>query len=298
MSRDGAAKTVVGIGELLWDLLPEGKQLGGAPANFAYHAAALGASGLLVSCVGADDLGAQALSLLEEHGLPGDYVSIDNKHATGTVSISLDDAGIPQYTIHENVAWDFVPETSALIDLAQKADAICFGSLAQRSPMTCKTIGHFLDGARPDCLKVYDINLRQSYYVPAIIRNSLDHADVLKLNDDELPVLKQMLELVGEDTEVLAQLLDIFSLQLVVLTKGAQGALMKTPAEEVHVAGLAPKSVADTVGAGDAFTAAITVGLLSGHELMKICDDANQLASYVCSQDGAMPPIPGTLLVP
>jgi len=297
MSMDSPERTVVGIGELLWYTLPEGRQLGGAPANFAYHAKALCGSGVPVSCVGSDELGSDATTLLHRHGLPSDYIFIDDEHATGTVSISLDDAGVPNYTIHENVAWDFVPETPALLELAQKADAICFGSLAQRSPMTRKTITMFLDGTRADCLKVFDINLRQDYFNEAIIQSSLNRADVLKLNDNELRVLQAMLNLAGEESEALQQLLDLFSLQNIALTKGDRGALMITREEEVFQGGLALQGIADTVGAGDAFTAAMTVGLLHGHGLSRICSEANQLASYVCSQHGAMPPIPEALTI-
>ena len=187
MSYKDRELTVVGIGELLWDLLPEGRQLGGAPANFAYHAKALCGSGIPVSCVGADELGAEAVALLTQNGLSNDYVAVDEDRPTGTVSVSLDGAGVPNYTIHEEVAWDFVPETAALIALAKAADAVCFGSLAQRSPVTRATIQAFLRASRPDCLKVFDINLRQSYYDVEIIRASLDLAHVLKLNDEELP---------------------------------------------------------------------------------------------------------------
>jgi fructokinase len=237
------------------------------------------------------------MGLLAKYELQSDYIFEDKEHETGTVSVSLDDTGIPQYTIHENVAWDFVPETPVLLELAGKVDAICFGSLAQRSPMSRKTIASFLDAARPDCLKVFDINLRQHYYDEEVIRDSLNRADVLKLNDDELPVLIKIFSLTGEESEVLAQLRGVFNLQYIVLTEGAKGAVMSGEDEEVFVAGIAPETIVDTVGAGDAFTAAITVGLLEGQELTKVCAHANQLASYVCSQHGAMPPLPKTLLI-
>jgi fructokinase len=291
MSHEARELTVVGIGELLWDLLPGGKQLGGAPANFAYHAKALCGSGIPVSCVGTDALGSEAVALLAQHGLSTGYVAINEDRPTGTVSVSLDDAGVPNYTIHEEVAWDFVTETAPLIDLARAADAVCFGSLAQRSPVTRATIHAFLRASRPDCLKVFDINLRQSYYDVEIIRASLDLAHVLKLNDEELPVLQTMLGLAEEESEALTQLREEFSIQVIALTRGAQGAVMVSAEEQVYQAGIPPVHIADTVGAGDAFTASMTVGLLRRHDLARICSDANQRASYVCSQQGAMPPI-------
>lgn len=292
MSHEATKYKVVGIGELLWDLLPEGRQLGGAPANFAYHAKAICGSGIPVSCVAADKLGDEAIAVLAQNGLPSDYIAIDDEHATGTVTVSLDAAGIPNYSIHQNVAWDFIPQTPALIELANQADAICFGALAQRATVSRKTIQAFLDAARTDCLKVFDINLRQAYYDEAIIRASLERANVLKLNDEELPVLQAMLDLPKKESDALRQLLKDFGLQLIALTRGAKGALMVTPKEEAFQAGLPPQRIADTVGAGDAFTAAMTVGLLQEHGLARICSEANQLASYVCSQHGAMPAIP------
>ncbi len=297
MSTTNQTKTVVGIGELLWDLLPAGPQLGGAPANFAYHAKVLCGQGIPVSCIGNDDLGKNALALLEQHGLSKAYVAVDENRTTGTVTVTLDDAGVPSYTIHEGVAWDFVPETPALQQLAQQADAICFGSLAQRSPMTRSTIHAFLDAARPDCLKVFDINLRQAYYDEDTIRASLNQANVLKLNDEELPVLMDMLGLSGNESGVLKALIEAYSLKVIALTKGAEGALLATCDEEIDNTGMKPDAIADTVGAGDAFTAAMTAGLLYGHSLSRICKDANCLASYVCSQHGAMPLIPDHLQV-
>lgn len=294
MSTYGLSKsyTVVGLGELLWDLLPEGRQLGGAPANFAYHARLLCGSGIPVSCVGADELGTEAVALLGLNGLSSDYISVDQDHPTGVVSVSLDKAGVPDYRIHEEVAWDFLPETPVLAELAQATDAVCFGSLAQRSPVTRGTIYAFLRATRPDCLKVFDVNLRQSFYDVDVLRASLELADVVKLSDDELPVLRGMLELAEEDSEALAQLLDKFSIQVIALTLGARGAVMANPEVQVHEEGIPPEHLADTVGAGDAFTASMTVGLLHRHPLAKICSDANRYASYVCSQRGAMPHMP------
>jgi len=210
--------------------------------------------------------------------------------------VSLNDAGVPSYTIHENAAWDYVPETPSLLELAWESDAICFGSLAQRSPTTRETILAFLNATKPDCLKVFDINLRQAYYDEWIIRESLGRANILKLNEDELTVLQTMFGLEEKENKALKQLIEHFGLNLVALTKGENGALMVSADEEIYQAGLSPKSIVDTVGAGDAFTAAMTIGLLQGHALARLCADANQLASYICSQQGAMPPIPETLM--
>lgn len=292
MWTEGSEITVVGIGELLWDLLPGGRQLGGAPANFAYHAKAVCGSGIPVSCVGADNAGRYALALLAQAGLSREYVAVDETHPTGTVSVLLDDAGLPSYTIHEDVAWDYLTEADALLGLAGKADAICFGSLAQRSPTTRATIYAFLHESRLDCLRIFDINLRQCYYDEETIRASLGLANVLKLNDEELPVLQSMLGLAEDETKALRQLLTQFSLQVIALTRGARGSVMMSAEAEVSEDGIPPGRVADTVGAGDAFTASMAVGLLNRRDLARICSEANQYASNICSQYGAMPPIP------
>jgi fructokinase len=177
---------VVGIGELLWDLLPDGKQMGGAPANFAYHARALGAASVIVSAVGDDRSGREILEELGRRGLERSGIAVVSGAPTGTVTVALDAGGIPHYTIHEGVAWDVIPWTAGLGDLAARADAVCFGSLAQRSPVSRATIGAFLDATRPDCLRVLDLNLRQSYFSRDIVVGLLGRATVLKLNDEEL----------------------------------------------------------------------------------------------------------------
>lgn len=291
-----SGETVIGIGELLWDLFPEGRQLGGAPANFAYHAHALGASGIPVSCVGTDDLGTDALDRLRANGLGTDYVYRDEQHSTGTVSVELDGRGVPHYTICEDVAWDFLQEDYALRELARTADAVCFGSLAQRAPTTRGTIRAFLQALRPSCVRIFDINLRQQYFDETILRDSLEQADVLKLNDDELSVLRGMFGLSDDEPRMLRELLSRFSLRVIALTRGERGAFMLTAEEEAVQAAVPVEGSADTVGAGDAFAASMAVGLLRHHDLARICSDANQRASYVCSQAGAMPPMPKTQL--
>jgi fructokinase len=295
MTKASTGFTVVGLGELLWDLFPDGKRLGGAPANFAYHAQALGGRGVVISCVGNDELGKEILASLRETGLDLRHIAVDGEHPTGKVSVKLDDSGRPDFTIHVNVAWDFMRLTPGLLDLAARTDAVCFGSLAQRSPVSRDTIQRFIEATRPDCLRVFDINLRQSFYSGTIIRKSLDLCDVLKLNDDELPVLAELLSIAGEESEILDRLAGEFSLRAIALTRGERGSLLFTPEEKAEHPGFPPGRIADTVGAGDAFTAAMTIGMLQGKSLDDIAEHANRLASYVCSQEGAMPAIPDVL---
>jgi len=282
---------VVGLGEILWDLLPTGKKLGGAPANFAYHAGMLGMESCIVSCIGQDPLGNEILSVLEELRLNTCYVAVSKENPTGTVSVTLSGAGIPDYTIHEGVAWDHIPTSPALLQLAQRTDAVCFGSLGQRCEHSRETIQIFLEHTRPECRRVFDINLRQSFYSETTIRGALSLANVLKLNDEELPILGAMLGLSGDTPDMLQQLIDKFQLQLVAVTRGGDGSIMASPSEMVEHVGLAV-DVADTVGAGDAFTAALVAGLLAAHDLRTINDAANKLGAFVASQHGGTPSLP------
>jgi fructokinase len=296
MNTEGNRPVVVGIGELLWDLLPEGKELGGAPANFAYHAQSLGAAASVVSCVGEDDPGGEILDRLGEQGLDLRYVAVTSEHPTGTVSVELDGKGKPKFTIHQNVAWDYIPSSSEQIRLAGRADAVCFGSLAQRSPVSRRTIRLFLEGTRPDvCLRVFDINLRQSYYSRDLIRESLTLCNVLKLNDEEITVVSELLSLKGSESERVGQIVKEYSLRVVAVTKGERGSSVYTPDGKTEHPGFPPERIVDTVGAGDSYTASMVMGLLRGESLGTICENANRLASYVCSQKGAMPPIPDAL---
>jgi len=298
MVREETGPLTVGLGEILWDLLPGGKQLGGAPANFAYHANALGGSGVVASAIGDDALGQEISDVLGEYGLDLRYIAIDADHLTGRVTVDLDAAGKPRYVIHTDVAWDYIPMTSMLEDLAGRADAVCFGSLAQRSERSRHTIGRVLEGTRAECLRVFDINLRQAFYNEEIVRRSLDRADVLKLNDEELVVVARMLGLGGTEAEQLDRLLASFPLRAVALTKGAHGCMLRTRDERVEHRGFVPEAIGDTVGAGDAFTAALVLGLLANRPLAAIAEHANRVASYVCTQRGAMPPIPPELRMP
>ncbi len=288
---------VVGIGELLWDLLPDGRELGGAPANFAYHAQSLGAAASVVSGVGEDDPGREILERLNAKGLDLRYVAVTPKHPTGTVSIELAENGKPNFTIHQNVAWDYIPSTPEQIELAGRAHAVCFGSLAQRSPVSRRTIRLFLEHTRRDeCLRVFDVNLRQSYYSRDLLRESLEWCNVLKLNDEELPVVGDLLAVEGSESEMIETILREFSLRAAAVTKGENGSSIYTPEGRAEHGGFPVDRIADTVGAGDAYTASMVMGLLRGESWDTICANANRLAGYVCSQKGAMPMIPDGLV--
>ncbi|HPO15723.1 MAG TPA: carbohydrate kinase [Candidatus Hydrogenedentes bacterium] len=284
--------SVVGLGEVLWDLLPDGKLLGGAPANFAYHAKGLGAEAFVVSAVGPDDLGGEILSQLDRSGLETRYIHQDAEHPTGRVTVTLDAAGTPSYVIHTDVAWDFIPQSPALLDLAERTDATCFGTLCQRSPISQHTVRSFLENTPQDSLRVFDINLRQQFYSASIIHNMLTLSNVLKLNDEELPVVAKLLEMDGAETSLMEELVRRYDLRLVALTRGAKGSLLCTREGWSDHPGMSV-TVADTVGAGDAFTAALVMGLLENHPLGEINAQANRLAAYVCTQKGAMPPYSG-----
>lgn len=286
---------VVGIGELLWDILPQGKQLGGAPCNFAYHSFQAGCQPFVISALGNDNLGNEILERFDDFGLKNSYVQRIADFPTGTVTVSLDNNGIPTYIIHENVAWDHIVWNSSLETLAQSIDAVCFGSLAQRNHISQQTILKFLETTGQDCLKVFDINLRQQFYNIESIIQSLKYANILKMNDVELPILANLLELHGSDHELLSQLIHKFNLRCVALTKGDKGSILMTDKEETFMK--VPKvKIADTIGAGDSFTAILVTGLLKNVELEKIHSMATQVAAFVCTQKGASPQLPKYLL--
>lgn len=278
-------KVIVGIGELLWDMLPSGKAIGGAPANFAYHAGRLGEEGWVVSAVGDDALGHEILDVLDEKRLHSLVAMVDKP--TGTVQVSLDDAGVPTYTIVEDVAWDHIPFTPKMQDLASRADAVCFGSLVQRNGSRASVL-KFLEAVPASALKVFDINLRQHFYTPEILRKSLEIADVLKINDEEIVTLSEMFGLGSDPREACRKLIGQYSLRFVLLTKGAQGSEVISP-DEVIPLGVGKVDVVDTVGAGDAFTAAFTVAYLRGDSLADAQKLAGEVTAYVCSHKGAMP---------
>jgi len=287
--------TLVGLGEILWDMLPTGKQLGGAPANFAYHAQALGANGVVVSCIGDDEPGKEVLSRLGGLGLDCRYIAVDKAHPTGTVTVKLDENGEPDFTIHENVAWDFIPLSADLLELAVRTDAVCFGSLCQRLEVSRDTVRQFLQATKPDCIRVFDINIRQSFYNKDIVHAMLGLSNVLKLNDEELPIVAELLDITGSQSDILSQLTQRYKLRLIALTRGAGGSWLYAQEQDSSHPGFTAQ-VADTVGAGDSFTAMMTLGLLRGEELDKTNEDANRVACYVCSQSGATPELPDDLI--
>ena len=285
----------IGLGELLWDVLPTGRKLGGAPANFAYHVNGLGGVGLPVSRIGDDDLGREALERLVSHGLNIDSISTDPTHLTGTVDALVDGHGVATYIFPDNVAWDFLVLDDKALDLAAKVDAICFGTLAQRSDISRKSIHAFLESA-PGALKIYDINLRQDFYSPEIIKSSLTLADVLKINDDELSLISEMLALPSGERAALTSIMNTYNLKLAVLTRGDKGSLILSPDDFSDLPGQ-PITVVDTIGAGDSFTAAMALSYLHDQSLDEINRYATKVAAYVCGQAGAMPEMPGWLRV-
>lgn len=293
MTEDGKY-VCVGLGEILWDMLPAGKQLGGAPANFAYHAQALGGQGFVVSSIGNDDLGREIITRLNDLGLDRHYLAVDDTHPTGTVTVELDENGKPHYTIHENVAWDFIPSDPRLVELAGRTDAVCFGSLCQRSEVSHRPVRGFIEATRPKCIRIFDINLRQSYFNRTIVQTMLELSNVLKLNDEELPVVAELLDLAGSQDDLFARLTDNYGLRMIALTRGGHGSRLYAQGQSSEHKGF-PAHVADTVGAGDSFAAAIALGMLNGRTLDEISEFANRLASFVCSQSGATPRLPETL---
>jgi fructokinase len=285
---------VLGVGEVLWDLLPSGAQLGGAPANFACHASALGADAAIVTRVGEDPLGGEILERLAANGLPGGLIQADERAPTGTVTVELEPGGAPRFTIHEGVAWDGLLATDEALCAATRADAVCFGSLAQRCEPARGSVRRLVAATRADALRIFDVNLRQSFYSRETLDESLRLASVLKLNDGELPVLASVYGLGGTLDEQLDALAARFELRLVALTRGDHGSRLRGPAGSSDHPGV-EAAVRDTVGAGDAFTAALAMGLLLGWPLDRINARANDVAAFVCSCAGATPPLPRRL---
>ena len=279
---------IIGIGEVLWDEFPEGRQLGGAPCNFVYHANQLGANALAISAVGNDDSGLQILEILKKKNVSTELIQVNEK-PTGTVEVKLNARGVPEYTIHENVAWDYIRFDSAFDHRLSEADIICFGSLAQRNKTSGETIVRMLNSAGPKTLIVFDINLRQHYYNKEIIENSLQSCHVLKLNGEELQIISGILGLTGNSEEAqVIELMERFNLQLLALTHGSEGSLLMTPSGKSYLP--TPKvQVKDTVGAGDSFTASMIIGFAKGEPLNELHRKAVDISAFVCTQDGAMP---------
>jgi fructokinase len=282
--------TVVGLGEVLWDMLPKGKQLGGAPANFAYMTGLLGDHAIVASRIGKDRLGNAAARRVARLGLPTTHLQADTAHPTGTVNVSVDALGQPQFEIIEKVAWDFFDWTPQWQALAAEADAVCFGSLAQRAAQSHKTIVAFLDALRPGTLRIFDVNLRQAFFTKEILAESAARADIMKLNEDELPRVAEMVGAAAGDRPATAKaLLKKYRLKLLCVTCGGRGSLLVTPDDMDTHPGF-PVTVADTVGSGDAFTAALVHKYLRRAPLKAMNAAANRLGSWVASQVGATPP--------
>jgi len=287
---------VVGVGEVLWDLLPSGVQLGGAPANFAYHTHSLGATSLVVSRIGDDVRGQEILQRFGEMKLSTEGLQIDRKAPTGTASVAVEGGGLPHFAIEENVAWDYIAVTSRGLAAAREAHAICFGTLAQRSELGRKTVRTLVNATPKNALRVFDINLRQHYHSPELIAESLRLSNILKLNEEELSTLAEMFGVAGSTNrstkEQIRQLATMFDQKIIALTRGASGSLLYRGGEWSDYRS-APIKVVDTVGAGDSFTAALVMGVLSKMDLNRTNAIANDVASYVCLHAGATPSMPG-----
>lgn len=284
--------SVIGIGEALFDVLPEGKKLGGAPANFAYHVSQFGIKSCAVSAMGDDELGKDLEAELNEHHLNYQIEKVD--YPTGTVQVSLDANGIPAYEIKEGVAWDNIPFTPALEEKAKNCTAVCFGSLAQRSEVSRNTIHRFLD-TMPDeegRYKVFDINLRQGFFTKEIITESIRCCNILKINDEELITISRLFGYPGIDLQNKCWLLlGKYNLKMLILTCGVNGSYVFTPGEVSFID--TPKvEVADTVGAGDSFTGAFVASILRGKSVREAHELAVKVSAYVCTQNGAMPVLP------
>ena len=281
---------VIGLGEILWDMLPSGKVLGGAPANFAYHASQFGFDGYAVSAIGNDLLGKEILDSLAEKKLNSLLEVVD--FPTGTVAVTLDKKGVPQYEICEGVAWDNIPFSSQTEVLARNCAAVCFGSLAQRNVVSRNTVLEFLKLVPEDAMKIFDINLRQHFYTKEIIEHSLKQCNILKINDEEIVIVAELFGWKGLSEEtVCKKLLNDYALQMLVETKGATGSYIFTDNDVSYI--VTPKvCVADTVGAGDSFTGALTAALLNGETIQRAHSLAVEVSAYVCTQHGAMPQLP------
>lgn len=288
----GARPVVVGLGEVLWDVYPDEAHFGGAPANFACHSASLGADAWMVSAVGIDELGDRALGSLRQRNVQCETVSRDPVHRTGQVSVTLDTNGQASYEFAADTAWDHLGWSDQLRSLADSCRAVCFGTLAQRSLDSRQTIRRFVNATPSSALQVFDVNLRQQFYDADVIKDSLAIASVLKLNEEELPIVTNLCGIHASDREdALRQLMDRYELRLAALTCGPRGALLLR-GKEVSWCPAPPTEVVDTVGAGDAFTAALVVDFMRGLSLAEMNEHANAVASFVCSHPGATAVLP------
>lgn len=287
--------TIIGIGEALWDVLPEGKKIGGAPANFAYIVSQFGLRSVAVSALGNDALGKELQANLDEKKL--EYILPVVPFPTGTVQVSLNAEGIPVYEIKENVAWDNIPFTEEFERLAQSLRAVCFGSLAQRNGVSHDTINRFLD-AIPDeegIYKIFDINLRQHFYTPELLNESMMKCNILKINDEELEVIKKLFGYSDTDAEATCRKLqETYGLKILILTCGTNGSYVFAEGHPSFIP-TSKVEVADTVGAGDSFTAAFVAALLNGTSVAQAHKLAVAVSAYVCTQHGAMLVLPNHL---
>lgn len=288
-------RQIIGLGEVLYDILPEGAKLGGAPANFAYHASQFGFDAMAVSAVGNDALGDQALETFDKNGLK--YIIPRVDYSTGTVNVTLSEAGVPTYAFTPNVAWDHIPFTPEMKAVAKEARAVCFGSLAQRSEDSKKTIHLFLDSTPADCLKIFDINLRGNFYNKELITDGINHADILKINDEELVTIGRMFDYPGLNMEEKCRIImnRYKQLKMIVLTCGTNGSYVFAPNDFTSFKPTPKVEVADTVGAGDSFTSAFTASILAGKTIEEAHERAVKVSAYVCTQKGAMPKLPAEL---
>lgn len=290
MIPDMKEHLVIGLGEALWDMLPSGKQMGGAPANFVYHVSQFGLQGVAVSALGQDALGDELMGCFEKVGLRVEMPRVE--YPTGTVQVSVDAAGVPSYEIKTGSAWDNIPFTPRIEALARRATVVCFGSLAQRSPVSRDTIARFLDLLPADSLKVFDINLRQHFYSKEIVEESLNRSDILKINDEELEIVERMLGIDDLSEEAAIRcLMETYGLGMVILTCGTAGSRVYS-SEGVSVMDTPKVAVVDTVGAGDAFTGAFVAAVLRGCPVRKAHELAVEVSAYVCTCAGAMPRLP------
>lgn len=288
------SRKIIGLGEVLFDVLPEGAKLGGAPANFAYHVSQFGFDAMAISAIGNDVLGDTALKTFDANGLK--YIIPRVGFPTGTVNVTLNEAGVPTYTFTPDVAWDHIPFTPEMEAVAKEARAVCFGSLAQRSPVSRDTIHKFLEATPKDCVKIFDVNLRGNFYNKEVLTEGVKRADILKINDEELVVIGRMFDYPGLDMEEKCRIImRRHNLKMVVLTCGTNGSYVFAQNDVTSFKETPKVDVADTVGAGDSFTGAFTAAILEGKSVEEAHEIAVKVSAYVCTKKGAMPKLPESL---
>ena len=286
-------RLVVGLGEVLWDMLPEGRKIGGVPVNFAYHAGQFGIDTMAVSAIGNDKLGEDTIA--EMNGKHLNHIFPSVPYPTGSVQVKLDEKGVPAYDIKENVAWDNIPFTNEIESVARNCQAVCFGSLAQRNAVSRNTIRKFIESTPSGCIRIFDINLRQNFYTSNVIHDSLELCNILKINDEEIMLVSRMFNYDSSNIEnVCRTIMEDFSLEMVILTCGTKGSYIFTKGGVSFMP--TPKvNVADTVGAGDSFTGSFCAAILRGLPVAEAHKKAVEVSAYVCTQNGAMPEIPESM---